>query len=627
MTYKKLLEEIQFNIEKIIEEQDWPKLSFVVEIAKSNFGDVTCNVSFLIAKHLKKKPYDIAKIISEKYQPFLGTYVKKVDAHKSGFLNFFANYSRLNEIILKTSSIEDYGFVDIGKKTKLVVEHTSVNPNKALHIGHVRNIIIGDSIARILQKANYDVRILNYVDDSGLQVADIIVGFKFGGFSEDPPSNQKFDQYCGDVVYVKTTEKYSSNPDLEETRKKILQELEKEKSEIAQFADKITKKVLAEQLKTCWNFSVTYDCLNFESQIIRSGLWSQIFEKMKDMKLIELEKEGKNANCWIIKGENNEEDKVLVRSNGTATYIAKDIPYAAWKLGILQDPFNYTHYTKQENEKILWQTTLEKSSYPKQDFTGEKVITVIDSRQKRLQKIITNLMAKFKSNEQAYVHLAYESVTLSSDTAKQLGIDTGGKQTQMSGRKGLYVNANLVYDMLKTKIIQETRKRNLEMSEDDVMHIAHQVAVGTLRYEMIKQDLDKIITFDLTKSMSLEGDTAPYIQYTHARSSRILEKAGFSPNFDASFELLTDEFEIQLLKQIGIFDLQVKDAANNFSPKVIAKYCYRLAVAFNAFYEHVKVLDIKNDSLTNVRLCLVASFQSTLTKALNLLGIEAPSRM
>lgn len=627
MTYKKLLEEIQFNIEKIIEEQDWPKLSFVVEIAKSNFGDVTCNVSFLIAKHLKKKPYDIAKIILEKYQPFLGTYVKKVDAHKSGFLNFFANYSRLNEIILKASSIEDYGFVDIGKKTKLVVEHTSVNPNKALHIGHVRNIIIGDSIARILQKANYDVRVLNYVDDSGLQVADIIVGFKFGGFSEDPPSNQKFDQYCGDVVYVKTTEKYSSNPDLEETRKKILQELEKEKSEIAQFADKITKKVLAEQLKTCWNFSVTYDCLNFESQIIRSGLWSQIFEKMKDMKLIELEKEGKNANCWIIKGENNEEDKVLVRSNGTATYIAKDIPYAAWKLGILQDPFNYTHYTKQENEKILWQTTLEKSSYPKQDFTGEKVITVIDSRQKRLQKIITNLMAKFKSNEQAYVHLAYESVTLSSDTAKQLGIDTGGKQTQMSGRKGLYVNANLVYDMLKTKIIQETRKRNLEMSEDDVMHIAHQVAVGTLRYEMIKQDLDKIITFDLTKSMSLEGDTAPYIQYTHARSSRILEKAGFSPNFDASFELLTDEFEIQLLKQIGIFDLQVKDAANNFSPKVIAKYCYRLAVAFNAFYEHVKVLDIKNDSLTNVRLCLVASFQSTLTKALNLLGIEAPSRM
>ncbi len=627
MTYKKLLEEIQFNIEKIIEEQGWPKLSFVVEIAKSNFGDVTCNVSFLIAKHLKKKPYDIAKIILEKYQPFLGTYVKKVDAHKSGFLNFFANYSRLNEIILKTSSIEDYGFVDIGKKTKLVVEHTSVNPNKALHIGHVRNIIIGDSIARILQKANYDVRVLNYVDDSGLQVADIIVGFKFGGFSEDPPSNQKFDQYCGDVVYVKTTEKYSSNPDLEETRKKILQELEKEKSEIAQFADKITKKVLAEQLKTCWNFSVTYDCLNFESQIIRSGLWSQIFEKMKDMKLIELEKEGKNANCWIIKGENNEEDKVLVRSNGTATYIAKDIPYAAWKLGILQDPFNYTHYTKQENEKILWQTTLEKSSYPKQDFTGEKVITVIDSRQKRLQKIITNLMAKFKSNEQAYVHLAYESVTLSSDTAKQLGIDTGGKQTQMSGRKGLYVNANLVYDMLKTKIIQETRKRNLEMSEDDVMHIAHQVAVGTLRYEMIKQDLDKIITFDLTKSMSLEGDTAPYLQYTHARSSRILEKAGFSPNFDASFELLTDEFEIQLLKQIGIFDLQVKDAANNFSPKVIAKYCYRLAVAFNAFYEHVKVLDIKNDSLTNVRLCLVASFQSTLTKALNLLGIEAPSRM
>ena len=229
----------------------------------------------------------------------------------------------------------------------------------------------------------------------------------------------------------------------------------------------VTKKVLAEQLKTCWNLSVTYDCLNYESQIIRSGLWSKIFEKMKNLKLIELENEGKNANCWIIKGESNEEDKVLVRSNGTATYIAKDIPYAAWKLGILEDPFNYTHYDKQENGKILWQTTLEKSSYPRQDFTGDKVITVIDSRQTRLQKIITNLMSKFKSNEQAYVHLAYESVTLSSDTAKQLGIDTGGKQAQMSGRKGLYVNADLVYDKLKTKTIQETKKRNLEMNDDD----------------------------------------------------------------------------------------------------------------------------------------------------------------
>jgi len=627
MTFKILLEEIYLNIQKIIDELDLPQISFVVEPAKLNFGDVTCNVSFLIAKHLKKKPYEVAKIISEKYRPYLGKLIKKVDAHESGYINFFANYSQLNAIILKASIKDNYGFLDLGKKSRIVVEHTSVNPNKALHIGHVRNIILGDTIARILRQTNFDVKVLNYIDDSGLQVADIILGFKYCGFSENPPTGQKFDQYCGDVVYVKTTEKYSSNPSLEETRKKILQDLEDEKSDIAKFAEKITKKVLSEQLKTCWKLSASYDCLNFESQIIRSGLWKQVFEKMKEMKLTHLEKEGKNANCWVIKGEKNEEDKVLVRSNGTATYIAKDIPYAAWKLGLFPDPFYYTHYATQENGKILWQTTLEKSAESKQDFTADKVLTIIDSRQSRLQKIITNLMSEFKSDEKAYVHLGYESVTLSSTTAKTLGIDTQGKTTQMSGRKGLYVNADSIIDLLEKKTLEETKKRNPELDEKILQQIAHDVAIGTIRYEMIKQDLDKIITFDLSKSMSLEGDTAPYIQYTHARASRILEKAGFVPNFGVSFELLDNEFEIALIKQIGKFDLHIADAVNNFSPKVIARYCYALAVTFNAFYEHVKVLDDKNKLLINERLCLVSSFKSTIHNALGLLGILSPNMM
>ena len=627
MTFKILLDEIHSNLQKIFDDLRIPPVSFVVEPAKPDFGDVTCNAPFLLAKHLKKKPYEIAQLIAEKYQAYVGKLILKVEAHPSGYLNFFANSTQLNELILKNSMKDDYGFLDIGKKSTIVVEHTSVNPNKALHIGHVRNIIVGDTIVRILKQVNYDVRVLNYVDDSGLQVADIIVGFKYGGFSETPPPGQKFDQYCGDVVYVKTSQKYSTDPKLEETRKKVLQDLEDEKSEIAQFADGVTKKVLTDQLKTCWNLSVTYDCLNFESQIIRSGLWKMVFEKMKEMKLVELEKEGKNANCWVIKSEKNEDDKILIRSNGTATYIAKDIPYAAWKLGLLDDPFEYTKYATQYDGKILWQTTLDGSSEPKQNFFGKKVITVIDSRQTRLQNIITDLMSKFKSDENAYVHLGYESVTLSSDTANTLGIDTKGKQTQMSGRKGLYVNADSILELLEQKTLEETKKRNPELDDDSLHQIAHEVAVGTIRYEMIKQDLDKKITFDYKTSLSLEGDTAPYIQYTHARATRILEKAGFSPNFDTPFDLLDNEYEIKLIKQIGRFDLQIQDAANNLSPKVIARYCYDLAVSFNAFYEHVKVLDPKNESLTNARLCIVASFKSTLAKALILVGVTAPSRM
>jgi arginyl-tRNA synthetase len=197
----------------------------------------------------------------------------------------------------------------------------------------------------------------------------------------------------------------------------------------------------------------------------------------------------------------------------------------------------------------------------------------------------------------------------------------------MSGRKGLYVNADSVFNMLKTKAFQETRKRNLEMSDEDVGKIVYQIVVGTLRYEMIKQDLNKIITFDFVKSLSLEGDTAPYILYTNARASRILEKAGFSPNFDVAFDLLQNEYEVNLVKLIGKFDLHVQDAAKNLSPKVISKYCHDLAVAFNAFYEKVRVLDPENKTLTNVRLCLVTSFKSTLQKALYLIGITAPDKM
>jgi len=627
LTFQILLDEIKSNVNQSLQELDYPTVSFSVEPAKKEFGDVTCNVCFLLAKDLKKKPNEIAQKISENYQKHLSDLVSKVEAHPSGYLNFFANMNKLNELVIKNSIKDDFGFVDIGKKSRIVVEHTSVNPNKALHIGHVRNIIIGDTLARILEKANFDVKILNYIDDSGLQVADIIVGFKHLGFSETPPSGQKFDHYCGDEVYVKTSEKYETEPNLQETRKKILEDIENPESEISKFANSITKKVLACQLETCWNLDVTYDCLNFESEIIHSGLWEKIFEKLKEMKILEFEKEGKNKDCWVIRGKGKEEDKVVVRSNGTATYIAKDISYAAFKLGLLDDPFNYKKYEQNQPNRTLWQTTLEKTSEPKQNFAANKVITVIDSRQSRLQKIVTEIMSKFTSNPESYVHLAYESVTLSSDTAKQLGMDTGGKQAQMSGRKGLYVNADSVYDMLKTKTIQETRKRNLEMDDDTVLLIAHQVAVGTLRYEMIKPDLDKIITFDLIKSLSLEGDTAPYIQYTYARAARILEKAGFSPNFDSSFDLLNNEFESGLIKTIGLFDIQVKDAANNLSPKVIAKYCYNLAVSFNAFYEHVRVIDSGDEPLVNARLCLVTSFKSTLGKALNLLGIPSPERM
>ncbi|MGQ0606233.1 MAG: arginine--tRNA ligase [Candidatus Nitrosotenuis sp.] len=625
MSFRVLLDEIKKNLTIILREQNISDLGFVLEPAKEGFGDVTCNVAFLAAKILKKKPNEIAQSIVNQYEKFIGGLVSKVEAHQSGYVNFHVDGTNLAKIVIVQSQSADFGVINVGNGAKITVEHTSVNPNKALHIGHVRNVVVGDSIIRILQKANYSVQILNYVDDSGLQVADILLGFTHLGFSQEPPAGQKFDHYCGDEVYVKTTEKYPTTPELQEIRNKILKEIEDGQSETAKFASKITSRVLSEQLKTCWRLGASYDCLNFESEIVRSKLWPQIFDKLKQMNLIKFESDGKNKDCWVIIAE-GEEDKVLVRSNGTATYIAKDIPYAAWKLGLVEDPFYYKKYVTQPNNKILYQTTLEPNDFPKRSYSSDKVITVIDSRQTRLQNIITTLMAKFGTHKKEYVHLSYESVTLSADTANSLGLDTGGKSTQMSGRKGLYVNADKILDALEQKTLDETKKRNPELSEQVLHEIAKNVAVATLRYEMVKQDLDKIITFDTAKSLSLEGDTASYIQYAYARASRIIEKSNTVPNFDAKYDLLKDQYEFSLIKTIGKLDLAVQDATNNLSPKVIAKYCYSLAVSFNAFYEHVRVLDAE-PQLLNARICLVHSFQSCLQKALALVGIDTPSRM
>ena len=628
MTFQLILDEIKNNLKKILDDLSISDVNFSVEVAKPGFGDVSSNIAFLLAKELKKNPKEITQMLFEKYSQCSSTLVLKTEAHPSGYLNFFADWTKLSKLILSESYLDTFGDVDIGNNSNIIVEHTSVNPNKALHIGHIRNIVVGDTVSRILTKANYNVHVLNYIDDSGLQVADIIVGFKHFKFDEEPPNGKKFDHYCGDDVYVKTTQKYELDSSLQEIRKNTLKELEDGNSETAAFGDMITRKVLAGQLETCWNLNVSYDCLNFESQIIRSGLWSKIFEKLKEMGLIEFENEGKNAKCWVIRGDNNEDDKVIVRSNGTATYIAKDIPYAAWKLGLLDDPFYYQKYdANQPNSKTLWQTSLNNDAATPQNFTAQKVITVIDSRQERLQKIITTLMEKFNSIPNSYVHLGYESVMLSSDTAKTLGLETDGKQAQMSGRKGVYVSADSVCELLKQKIIEETKQRHPEMGDKAIEKIAQSVSIGTLRYEMIKQDLDKIITFDLTKSLSLEGDTAPYIQYAYARASRILEKSGIKPTTDVDFSLLQEKSELDLVKIIGLFNLQVRDAANNFAPKVIARYCHDLAVAFNSFYEHVKVLDSDNDALKSSRVCLVNSFNLTLEKALDLLGIDSPTRM
>jgi arginyl-tRNA synthetase len=641
MTFRLLIDEVRELVSSALTLAGYPAIEFdVSEPPQQAFGDLSCNVAFLLSKHLKKPPSKIATELTEAIRPRIhGSYVLSTDP-AGGHINFKANYARLSPSTLSQalSSPENYGYPNTGQGRHIVIEHTSVNPNKALHVGHMRNVIIGDTLYRIMRATNHRTTVLNYIDDSGVQIADIIVGFKFAGFPLAPPiKNQKFDQYCGDEVYVKINEIYEKDPHVAEKRKLVLKEIEEGKSEIALFAMDITLRVLQEQLKTCWRMKVRYDLLNFETHIVGSKLWSKAFELLKSNGIAKYETEGKNKGCWVIEGEEEEEDKVLVRSDGTATYIAKDIPYAAWKLGLVKDPFYYCEYTKQWDGSWLYATTLtalNSKSYPDNTFNGgERVITIIDSRQSRLQRIISHVLSKIgvDGGDHKYFHLSYEAVTLSSDTAREFGIDIGDRQfIHMSGRRGIYVNADYVLDALHAKAYEEVKTRNPDFSDQKLNKIADEISISAIRYNMIKQDLDKIITFDIKESLSLEGDTGPYLQYAYARSQRILEKSEqgiIAGRTDSAFKRLTHESEIALIKEIAKLDLVVENAAKSLCLKSLARYAYNLAMTFNLFYEKVPVLREEDNEVRMARLGLVKAFGVALKNTLEVLGITALDRM
>ncbi len=635
MTFRLLISDTRKVVGSALRKAGYSNVEFdVSEPPRKEFGDLTCNVAFQLARQAKKPPPVIAAELVELILPELrgGGIILSAEPHQAGYINFKADPGALSRAALGDAlkNPDRYGYYDSGQGQHLVIEHTSVNPNKALHVGHVRNVIIGDVLYRIMKATNHRVTVLNYVDDSGLQVADIVVAFKFAGFPSEVPPGTKFDQYCGDHVYVKIIEMYEKDAELAEKRKQVLREIEEGKSEVALFAAGITMRVLQEQLKTCWRMKARYDLLNFESQIVLSQLWFKAFELLKQNGIARLETEGKNKGCWVIEAK-DEEDKVLVRSDGTATYMAKDIPYAAWKLGYLGDPFSYQEFERQWDGSILYRTLLGNGTTGRAEFFsgGKWAITIIDSRQARLQRIISQVLSHITAggNQRHYQHLGYEAVTISSDTAKTLGIDIGDRDfVHMSGRKGIYVNADYVMDSLHKKAYDEVKTRNPGFSEDQLHHIAEEIAVSALRYNMIRQDLDKIITFDIKESLSLEGDTGPYLQYAYARSQRILEKSGQAV-VDAKFELLTHEAEIDVIKHISKLDLVAEDAAKSLSPKSLARYAYSLATSFSVFYERVPVLQEQITDVRVARLALVKAFGIALKNCFQLLGITALERM
>lgn len=652
MTIKEVINQIRHIVNKALLDLEYEKIEYdVSEPPKTEFGDLTTNIAFLLSKRIHKKPNEIAKELVSNSINFqlknIGkdSLILNANAHISGHINFNINYAILNKFLLKLVKQKDLLLPPSGLNKQIVIEHTSVNPNKALHIGHLRNVIIGDSLYRLFKLTNHKTIVLNYIDDSGVQIADLIVAFKFAGFSENVQANIKFDQYCGEI-YVRMNELYKTNLELIEKRKLVIKEIEQGNTELALFTQYIVEKIVKQQLKSCWRIKSRYDLLVIESQILLSKLWEKTFSLLKEKNIIYYSTKGKNMNCWVLRDEHNEE-KVIIRSDGTATYIAKDISFAVWKLHLVDDPFTYNKFSLQWDKSILWKTMLkpeniDNSFHQQSDLffmedRPNKVITVIDSRQARLQNIISTVLSDIDPKiNNTYIYLGYETVALSPNSVQDIGVELDKvtkKIIHMSGRKGIFINVDTILDKLHQKACYEVRKRNPDFDDTTISEIAEGIAVSAIRYNLLRQDIDKMITFDMEEALNLDGDTSLYLQYSFARAMRILEKGNGSleeyineKNANIRCDLLNHTIETDLIKEISKFNIIIEEALNSLNPKVITKYANRISTKFNSFYENVPVLGAEL-ILKLSRLVLVKVFVNVLANLFKILGIESFSRI
>ncbi len=593
----------------------------------SEFGDIATTACFSLAKQERKPPAKIAERIVNSIRIPKNSLIERMEA-RGGYINFFFNRRGLAGIVIPGALSKTFGKPKVVAE-KVMVEHTSANPNKALHVGHIRNSCLGDSIVRILKFCGEKVQEVNYIDDSGTQLADIIVGFKFLRIPVE--TKMKFDQYCGNEVYVRVNRIYENDSTLGQKRREIIGEIEFGGNETSKFAEKVVEKIIGAQLETLRRIGISFDLMVTETSVLHAKLWEAAFRKLGDAGVIYKEAEGKNAGCWLLRLSDRPEfsglenaDKILVRSDGTILYTGKDIAYAMWKHGLLEDTFNYRKFSKSAG-RDTWITTGKGGEKKKPKFGDvDKAIALVDVRQSYAQDVVSAALAML-GDDKDYIHYDYGVVALSKNTVEQLGIGAGNGQVHhMSGRRGIFVNVDDVLDILEKKAYEETAKRNVGAAEEWIATTARKIARSALRYEMTKIDRENTITFDIEESLRLDGNTAPYLQYTYARTMKILEKAGKVPKFAAPAAITGTELE--LIKALMSFPGIVEKSRNSLSPQEISRYAYSLCTLFNRFYQDSPVL--RAEGATRVfRLNLAKAFVSVLEKCLGMIGVDVLEKM
>jgi len=644
-------------------------------------GDLAVTVAFELARTLRKPPRVIAVEIAEAVaeagpMETLG----RVEPTGAGYLNVF-----LERAACALTWIDGAAAARPTVGPKTIVEHTAINPNKAAHVGHLRNAALGDTLCRLLRYLGTEVEVQNYIDDTGVQVADIVVGLReLEGKGLDDlrtlVDQPRFDYYCWDL-YARVTEWYDQDDARLSHRRATLQELEHDTDPTAAIARVLTDRIVRCHLDTMARLGIEYDLLSWEGDIIRLQFWARAFEILKASGAVFLQPDGRLAGCWVMPIDDAEAEsdakadagdapdgddrseagdkppdpdarlKVIVRSNGTVTYVGKDIAYQLWKFGLLGNDFRYRWFGRQPSGRPLWATSSVETSPPADAprlppfGRAGAVYNVIDTRQSYLQDLLAQALLALEHPREAErsVHFSYEMVALSRSTAHALGyaeVDSDKPFVEVSGRRGLGVKADDLLDQMTTHAQGEVAARHEDLAPEAQQRIATIIATAAVRYFMIKFSKGKVIAFDIEEALSFEGETGPYLQYATVRARKILQKlhdrhgltidtvlaelatTPTAPLTDESGDALWD-----LMLDTARLDEVAEQAVRTLELSTLAKYAFGLAQRFNGFYHGNPVVAEEDDARRRWRAAGVHYFESQMTRALALMGCEVPERM
>ncbi len=617
------------------------------------FGEYSSTFPFQLAKILKRSPLQIGEEFVngiDLSQSEISNFVIKVENIK-GYVNFHLKRSiffreLLNTLLADNKKISGPWDTSL----KVIVEHTNINPNKAAHVGHLRNAILGDTLVRLLKKMGFNVEVQNYIDNTGVQVADIVVGLKYlkgMGVKEVKELSQmeKFDYFCWDL-YTEVGKFYEKKKENLELRRNTLREIESGKGELYEISEMVSSSIVRCHLKTMKRLGIGYDLLPRESDILHLKFWERAFNLLREKRTIEYENEGENRGCWVFKYLNRgkEDTKIIVRSNGTVTYTGKDIAYQMWKFGKLGVDFYYKKFSTEDG--FVWMTTSHKDEGEREHPTfgnGDIVFNVIDVRQGYTQNIVYEALKKlgYKREYENSVHFSYEMVALSPKCAVDLGFklseeDKGKNFVEVSGRKGLGVKADDLIDKLLERALEEVKNRDVK--PDEMRDTAIKIAVGALRYYMLKYTKNSMIIFDMEDALSFEGETGPYLQYSVVRAKNILRK--YMDEYQLDEEDLYDIFRKSVFSEISMEDdiwellwefIRLDEMVYNSYKKreisILAKGLFSISQKFSAFYSKYRILKRENKREREELLSFVYIFLKIMEFYLWILGIPIVDRM